>query len=229
MTAKAKTKKETTTTTEAPLFDAKATQRIGLTIGGDHQVIHEMAPLTDERFFKLADALEEADGDPSGILTLKDALWEEHCSSVTGYKERPDWRKGVPTSHRIAAAEAFRGVIVMGIGDGIADGVFDVDAPIRVDLVAVFSEFEVKPSISFRQPTKADVEEYLAIANGEPDKNALASATKNNSPSERLYRLGKKLTVEHSGYTGQPPASHVNAAATMMILSQMTSAKKFMA
>lgn len=222
MATRAKAKKEV----EAPKYDATAPQTIGIVLSDKLTVHHVMQPLPDDRFFKLIEDLEDADG-VAEQMTLKSAVWDELCSSVTGYKERDDWKKGVPDSHKAIAVETLRSPDVEEILSGQSE-VFDIEEPITVKLVAIFGDAKVRPTISFKQESKADMESMLALGEGLPDPNALASAAK-ESKARAIHRIGKRLMVSAEGYIGDPPASHLTVATLGFFAHEFVSAKKFVA
>lgn len=83
-------------------------------------------------------------------------------------------------------------------------------------------------SHSFREETKAEYDQYLAIDSEQPDENSISSADR-KTKVERMYLLGKKLITETSGYAeGEIPAWHIAATTEAFFARQSARMGKFL-
>lgn len=219
--------------TEPILYDASAQQIIPLTLdknGKDITVSHTIDPLSFEQFFEFeeererkAETIKELS---SAIYDPKDHLWQKLCLSVEGYKPRDDWQKGVPATHRAAAINALVGVQLNENSPTDDESqYFDIDELTVIPFGAMYAgTLLMDLSISFRAETRAETTEFMAIAEGNPNRTVMASAAK-MSRSERLYNLGKNMVKESTGYAGEIPPWHLAPATESFFLRQFAQAK----
>jgi hypothetical protein len=217
-------------------YDASKGQTIPLTVeknGRKFRVTHSFKPLTNERFFEFQERIEEVTAKLTKYSTAmyepKETLWNELIESVTGYKEREDFKAGVHLSHR---TEAINGLITIQFVDEDSDAadaaLWDID-----DLTVIkFKTLQAgvlltDMSHSFRSETKAEMDQFLAIESDQPEPNVLASAQK-LSKAEKLCRLGKKLLMETTGYANgvEIPAWHLAATVESFFARQIAQAKR---
>lgn len=208
-----------------PLSFEKTVRRDGRRILQRIRLTHTLNPLTDERYFQLEADIEKVRKRASAVTTAiwepKVRLWNELIDSVTGYPNGNDPRKAVHDLDKTKAVEALLAVDVLS-PETIE---YDIETEIIEDAVELDDEDTVIPframhngalilnmSHSFRAETKAEIDEFLAIEQGQPNTNALASAEK-LTVEARLCELGQKLLTDREGYTDdcETPAWHLAA------------------
>lgn len=248
---KAKQQKEVLTTAfeerepivinEPVLYDVREHQTIPFKInrgGKDFRVSHTIKPPSNERFFQLQseieDSLARAKKSSTTIFDPKFDLWKEIALSREGFKERDDWKEVTHPSDAVGVINALLHVQIqaeeeMDITND--DELLDDEALYVVAFNAQQGNTLITGlSHSFRQESKAEMDEYLAIMANEPNSNELASAVK-RSRAERFYRLGKKLVKERSGYANgsETPAWHLAFTTEIFLARQLARMGKSLA
>jgi hypothetical protein len=225
---------ETPTTDEIVNYDASIAQEVPLKLTKgtrSYRVTHNLQPLSNDRYFEMQDDLEATALRLTKISTKayepKDRLWKDLVTSVTGYKDRSDWKDGVPFEHR---TEAINALIFIHLNDEPptkADDLWDIEELVDIPFHAMQSGVLITDLVhSFRSETKEEMDEFLSIEAGDTSSNNLASAQK-LSKAERLYRLGKKLLKSTSGYAPgtEVPAWHLASTTESFFLRQVAQAR----
>lgn len=221
---------------ESPIqYDMRAGQSIPLQLtrnGKTYRVVHHLAPLTNERYFEFQEQIEDLGRRTtklsSAVFEPKEQLWNELAESVEGYKIDGDWKRGVHIQHKSEAMTSLLEVQVADDEESKADELWSIDENIVITFRtmqggALFTQM----SHSFRPETKQDTDEFLAIEQGEPGPNDLATANR-VSRAERLYKLGQKLLKEHKGYAdgSEIPAWHLAATTESFFARAIAQAKR---
>lgn len=202
------------------LYDARAGQKVPLSIpknGRDYRLVHNLKPLENDRWIELQnDILLQSTRSAkvtSDIIRPQYNTWLDLVESVEGYKARDDWKEHIHINDGVAAVTAVMHTHILDneaveVSEDAAE--YDDELPTKISFRALQSGALLTLSISYREETKAERDEYLAILTNAPNENAIASAEK-LSEAEKLYRLGKKLMVGFEGYAdgSQPPAWHI--------------------
>lgn len=202
------------------LYDARAGQRVPLTIpknGREYRLTHNLKPLDNDRWIELQNDILERSARSSkvtsDIVQPQYKTWIDLVESVEGYKARDDWKTHIHMNDGVAAVTAVMHTHVLdnsAVDIEEESGEYDDEAPTKITFRALQSGALLTLSISYREETKGERDEYLAILTGAPNENAIASAEK-LSEAEKLWRLGKKVMVGFDGYAegSEPPAWHI--------------------
>jgi len=214
------------------LYDSNATQIIPLTLtknGKDFRVSFTMKPLSNERYFafelEVSKMNEKAKRVSTDLYIPKEKLWSDLVESRAGYKETPDWKTATRQTDAVAAIQAILHTQVLAeneIEQETDEELFDDDALTAIPFRALQSGVLITLTHSFRQETKAEMDEFLAIETDATNQNALASAVK-LSKAEKLSILGRKLIRETEGYASgsEIPAWHLAATIETFFVRQM--------
>jgi len=221
---------------DTPVFyDARKPQRIALKLtknGIDYPLHHLIEPLTDERYFAFQLEMEERLGKGDGVNTdmifgPKHRLWKELVTGREGYVERDDWKEKTHYTDANKAIDYLISILLTDIKKSSeeTDGelLFDDDALTTIPFSTMYNGINIQGmSHSFRQETKAEMDAFMAIENGEANPNELASAEK-VSMAERYCRLGRKMIRGNVGYeSGSPiPAWHLAGTTRAFFLRQL--------
>lgn len=168
----------------------------------------------------------------SNIFLPKEEVWNEHVTAQTGYGERADWKDRVSQDDKIGIVNAL--LAVEPDEEPIAEKaegevVYDFDALTEIYFSCYYGSAKLYRMVhKFREFTRLEKDEFLAIAAGQPIEGALASAEK-LSKAEKLHRLGKKLLKESVGYApGSPiPAWHLAPTTEWYFLREISRQGKF--
>lgn len=220
------------------LYDSTKPQRIPLRLekpGQTFTVYHNLEPLTNERYFEyqndIVDLASRIKKISTAITSPQQKLWAELVTGRAGYKERDDWKEKTHPNDAVAAIAALLSVQVLDnseIESSDKAAVYDEDELTVISFRALQSGVLMTLSHSFREETKAEADEFLAIDVGQADENNLAAAEK-MSKQERLYRLGKKVLKETEGYAEcEVPAWHLAATTETFFLRQASRMGKFL-
>lgn len=223
---KAKEKKEATSEVNIPeeayLYDTDSLQIIPFTVTQGNKTVrasHTLNVPSNERYLQMQSEIEDvisrAKKASSLIFDPKIKLWRDIVVSRQGWVERDDWKDRTHPADAIGVINALFWVSVLDEEDQIVSDndeiLLDDDDGYIVKFNTRFGAAELQGlSHTFRQESKAEMDEYLAIIANEPNSNELASAAK-RSRVEKLYRLGTKLLVGRTGYTdeSETPAWHL--------------------
>jgi hypothetical protein len=221
--------KEAKITSDRILYDSTQPQTFGFTLsqkGRQIPITHTIQPVSDARFFQMSEEIEAIAAKIKKLDTSmyrpKEKIWEEHVHEATGYPE--NWKERVSLDDRIGVVNAYFEVNPDDEPDATEDGplVYDFDALVEVYFYCRFGGAQLMGMChKFREITREDKDEFLAIISNEPDDKVLASATK-ISKNERLHRLGKKLLKETEGYAPgtEVPAWHLCATTEWFFLRE---------
>jgi hypothetical protein len=208
-------------------YDADAEQLIPLSITKNKKsfrVIHRLLPLSDERYFALERARREVQkrlikrGD-LGVFSFDPnaELWNDLAIERIGYAPTPDWKAKTYYLDKTSAITALLHAQIIDetdADDADADELLG-DDDFEVNLRVLQSGVLIETAHYFREETKAEMDEFLAIMSEKPNPNALASATKREELSERLCALYDAMATGSEGYAGRVPAWHkVTAVST---------------
>lgn len=221
------------------LYDAGKAQSVPLTIeknGQEFVVRHNLAPLTNERFFEYSDQVETVvkrlKNLSTAILDPQYKLWLDLVQGREGYKDRDDWKAA---THRNDAVAAIAGLIHVRVLDNEEVEavnevvVYDEDALTEITFHALQGGVLLTLSHSFREETKAEADEYMSIEVNQPNDSNLASAER-LSKNEALCRLGNKLLKGTEGYAegSEVPAWHLAATTETFFVRQAARLGKFL-
>ena len=216
----------------ATLYDANAIQKIPLTItkgSKSYDVAIELEPITDDEYFQLIDdALDSAKKLKSVSIELfqpRADLARKKAIARYGYVENKDWKTATKDADFISALDSYLQVSANTESESVEDLLDDSDET-PIVLASVFNGIETKTTIYFREETKAQMDEFLAIDGGLPQKNALASHKK-ISKQKRLFALYEALVKGSDGYASQIPAWHGLAAVAAYLSGQLQRMGKF--
>jgi hypothetical protein len=219
--------------TEPVLYDVRNPQTIPFAVtrgGKTFRVSHTVQPPSNERFFQLREAVEEAltraKKVSSFVYDPHVELWKEIALSREGFKERDDWKEVTHPSDAVGVLNALFHITPLAEEEQDItndDELLDDEALYVVAFHAQQGN-TLLPNLthSFRQESKAEMDEYLAIMSDQPNPNALASSEK-MSKAERYYRLGKKLLRGHTGYAegSEVPAWHLAFTVEVFLARQL--------
>jgi hypothetical protein len=219
-------------------YDSRISQRVPLQLeqnGNNIRVAHILKPLTNERYLEyqdqVADLATRIKKISTEIMSPQYQLWCDLVEGREGYKERDDWKEKTHKNDAVAAVSALLSTQVLDNSEveGAKAELYDEDALTVIHFRALQSGVLIGLSHSFREETKAEADEFLAIDAGQDDANNLASAEK-ITKQERLYRLGKKLLKEHTGYAdgSDIPVWHLAATTESFFLRQVARMGKFL-
>lgn len=204
------------------MYDAGSTQAIPISFehnGKTVRVVHNLNPLSTERFFDFQEqseqTLKRSKKVSTALFAPKDKLWTDLIESVEGYKPRDDWKDRIDQAERLAAVNALLHVTALSgdeIEDAAEDTLYDPDELTAIHFQTMYGGALITMIHKFRPDSKAERDEFLSIQANQPIENEIASATQ-TSKAEKLYRLGKKLLVETEGYAdgSDVPAWHLPA------------------
>lgn len=213
------------------LYDVSQPQTIPFTItrgGKSFRVSHTVQPPSNERFFQLQEDIDETLSRAKKASTLvfdpKLILWKEIVISRTGFVDRDDWKEATHPSDAVGVINAMLHIEVQAEEEQDVtndDELLDDDALYVVAFNAQQGNaLLTNLSHSFRQESKAEMDEYLAIISDQPSPNVMASAVK-MSKAERYYRLGKKLLQGSTGYASDIPAWHLAFTVEVFLARQL--------
>jgi len=219
---------------DAPvLYDAGAGQTVPLLLtksGKEFRVSHTLNPLTDERYFSFLtdtlDSIQKAKKLTTDFYGAKYRLWSDLVISRQGYKERRDWKEVTHQSDCIAVINALLHIQILDDTDANTatdDVLFDDESLSVIAFNAMQSGVLISNMThSFREESKAEMDEYLAIKSNDPVPNTIASAVK-LSDEEKLCRLGRKILREWTGYAdgSEIPAWHLAATTDTFFARQI--------
>lgn len=223
---------------EQILYDSRLAQRIPLSLeksGQEFRVYHNLNPLPNERYFEYQDEIVELAARikkiSTAIMAPQHKLWLDLVESREGYTEREDWKEKTYQNDAVAAIAALLQVQILDnseIEPKSKSDVYDEDALHVIAFRAMQSGVLMTLTHSFREETKKESDEFMAIDAGQGDENNVSSADK-KSKQERLYRLGKKILAETDGYVDcEIPAWHLAATTETFFLRQTARMGKFL-
>lgn len=236
---KAKAQKEPET--QPILYNSKASQNVVLNLdknGKTFRIVHKMNPLSFERYFQFQE------NEQSTITRLKKIstamaepvyrLWTELCEGVEGYvfHDKADWKVRVHRNDAMAAVSGLLFIQVLDdsdMEDDETEELYDDEKPSKVQFRAMYSGALVTLAHHFREMSKAEADEFLAISTNQPNDVQLASAVK-QSEVEKLYNLGKRMLVSADGYTdgSDVPPWHLSMTAKTHCIRENERAGKFL-
>lgn len=246
MPAKPTTASEPEVDTATILYDAGASQTIPLeltkVVRRDGKRIlkkirlgHTLGPLSDQRYFQLQEEIDKTLNRAKAVTTAlykpKFDLWQDLNETTSGYPEKYDFAAN--PSDCIKALDALIEVQIPEIE--LAE--FDAETDeIEEDAELVLDELTVVPframfsgalivnlSHSFKEPSKADHDEFMAIETNAPiSTNRLAAAEKRTT-AEKLFDLGRRLILDREGYAegSDTPAWHLAATTRAFFLREL--------
>jgi hypothetical protein len=227
-----KPKEAKETTNGRIYYNAQSPQSFSLKLevnGRDIRVTHHLDALTDERYFELNDDLEQAAKRLKKVSTAlyipKEKLWQELVTSVEGYKPREDWKEKMDQGEAVQAVDLLLHCSILANDEMEKEGeeldYYDPEAPTEIQFQTIYGTALITLSHYFRQDTKKERDEFLAIETNAPVETQLASAV--GSKQERLYQLGKRLLVNHEGYAEgtYPPAWHLAVTTEVFFARQL--------
>lgn len=209
--AKAKRAEEPQVTNQVILYNSRAEQNVPLYLeknGKTFRVSHHLKPLPFERYFQFQES------EVSTIQRLKKIstaaaepvykLWKDLCDGIEGYSfaHADSWRERVNHNDAIAAVSGLLFVQILEDSEIEADEseeLYDDEKPTKVAFRAMYSGALVTLTHHFREVSKSEADEFLAISTNQPNENQLASSVR-QSEMEKLYNLGKKLLADADGY-----------------------------
>lgn len=237
--AKAKRAEEPRITTERILFDARESQTFSFTLtqkGREIPISHTLAPVDDARYFQMSEEIERVSEKlkkiTSDIFLPKERIWDEHIIEQTGYGDRTDWKERVSQDDKVGIVNAYFEVEPddePDADDDLSDLVYDFDALTEIFFACRFGSAKLLGMVhKFREFTRSEKDEYLALIANQPNSNELASAQK-TSKVEKLSRIGRKLLKETVGYAegSHVPAWHLAATTEWYFLREMARQGKF--
>lgn len=238
---KAKQAETPKVSTERILFDSTESQTFKFSLwqkGREIPISHTISPVGNSRYFQMSEELEAVAERlkkiTSGIFTPKEKIWDEHIAGQTGYGDRTDWKERVSQDDKIGIVNAYFQVEpddepVAEDAGGDGELVYDFDALTEVYFSCHFGSAKLLGMVhKFREFTRPEKDEYLAIVSNQPNDSQLASAEK-LSKAEKLFRLGKKLLKEKVGYAegSDVPAWHLAATTEWYFLREIARQGKF--
>lgn len=210
---------------EPILFDRDKTNVIGFDITKNrrsYHVEHTLRPLTDERFFQMAkegqEALKRATRVTTELMQPRLDLWHELVDSVSGYKEREDWQKGVHYLDKLTAINLLVHTQPIEEEPVFDDSLALDDQPVEVRLRVLQCKALIEVKFRFREESQKQMDRFLAIDENTPKTPGVIASHQQLTQPEKLYNLGKELLLDTEGYVGQPPAWHL-AVATKVFFS----------
>lgn len=216
----------------AVIYDRNATQRVPLVAPQGDKTFNvevEIAPISDEDYFKLLEEIPENAKKIKGVsvdLFMPFAnLGRRLAVARYGFKERSDWRERMNDTYFISAVQGVLECSATSDEEVIKDELLDDDAVIRIPLRAPFNGRECETEIFFREESKEEMDEFFAALRGDPKKGVLASAKK-ISKERRLFDLYQETRVEVKNYKDDlVPAWHAIEAVQVFFLRQFARVK----
>ena len=239
--AKAKRAEEPQVSNQVILYNSRAEQNVPLYLeknGKTFRVSHHLKPLSFERYFQFQES------EVSTIQRLKKIstaaaepvykLWKDLCDGIEGYSfaHADNWRERVNHNDAIAAVSGLLFVQILEDSEIEADEseeLYDDEKPTKVAFRAMYSGALVTLTHHFREVSKSEADEFLAISTNQPNENQLASSVK-QSEMEKLYNLGKKLLADADGYAenSDVPAWHLALTCRVHCLRESERVGKFL-
>lgn len=232
---------ETQETETLILYDSRIEQRIPLILhknGKQYNLCHIIAPLDPDRFFEMERAAEQTASKLKKLSTdiygPKQKLWSDLVQGREGYKDRADWKTATHQSDCIAVINALLHADVLSNDDTeiTTDEILFDDEELTVIAFNALQSGALITNMmhSFRQETKAEMDEFLALQTNEPNPNELASAIK-LTKSEKLCRLGQRLLKGSTGYAegSDIPPWHLAATTESFFIRQINRMGKSLA
>lgn len=229
--------KQAVVTTNRILFDSKESQTFKFNLtqkGREIPISHTLSPVDDARFFQMSEEIESVSAKlkkiTSDIFLPKERIWDEHVTAQTGYGDRADWKERVSQDDKIGIVNAYFSVEPDDEpeSDEAGELIYDFDALTPIHFSCYFGSARLFGMChKFREFTRPEKDEYLALVANQPNPNELASAEK-LSKAEKLARLGKKLLKETEGYADDVvPAWHLAATTEWYFLRELSRQGKF--
>lgn len=233
MSAKTKRAEEPQVTSDRILFDARESQTFNFSLsqrGREIPISHTVDPVSDARYFAMSEELEKVSERlkkiTSEIFVPKEKIWDEHVHASTGYGDRSDWKEKVSQDDKIGVVNAYFEVEPDEEPASTDEGelIYDFDALTEIYFSCRFGSARLLGMVhKFREYTRSEKDEFLAIVANQPNPNELASAQR-VSKVEKLARLGKKLLKETVGYAegSDAPAWHLAATTEWYFLRELS-------
>lgn len=238
---KAKEATEPSVSAERILYDSRESQTFGFALyqrGREIPITHTISPVDDARFFKMAEEIDLATDRitrskriTSDIYVPKEKVWDEHVHESTGYGDRADWKQRVSQDDKIGIVNAYFEVEPDDEPEAEGDSgelVYDFDAHTPIYFWCRFGSAKLLGMVhKFREFTKPEKDEYLALATNQPTDARLSN--EKASKVERLANLGRKLLKETEGYAegSHVPAWHLAATTEMYFTREIARQGKF--
>jgi len=199
-------------------YDADAEQLIPLEIRG-HRIVHRLRPLTNERFFQLEKErldvqkrIAKSQNITTQIYAPNESLWNDLALEVIGFKPDPDWKIKTYFLDKTAAVGALLHTEIKEEAENAEEDellTFDIEIPVKMDVLQ--SGTLIETVHIFRQETKAEMDEYLAIMTDKPKAQGFARFAHDTS-AERLCDLYDATNKTAMPYAGRIPVWHKAAA-----------------
>jgi hypothetical protein len=240
---KAKQATEPIVTDEVILYNSKETQHVVLNLdknGKTYRIVHKLQALDFARYFQFQSTEQSTITKLKRISTAMAEpiyrLWFELCEGVEGYvfHDKADWKSRV---HRNDAMAAISGILFVQVLDDTeieadeaeTEELYDDEKPTKIVFRAMYSGALVTLTHHFREMSKAEADEFLAISTNQPNDAQQASAVK-QSEAEKLYNLGKRMLVSADGYAegSDVPPWHLSATVKTHCIRESERAGKFL-
>lgn len=214
-------------------YDTTLTQSVSFQVEQNnktYQLTHVIKPLTDERFFQLEKeraAIIKKIGKKSTlsieIYKPLENVWNELAVERTGAKPREDWKERTHYLDKANVITALTRIEIISEGeDETTEDLFDDEANFTIYAKVFFNNNFLPVTFYFKQESKAQMDEFVAILQDKPNANALASLSNPKSIAERLCDLFDALIESYEGYSSQVPAWHKIAAVSTQLNNQMS-------
>lgn len=206
---------------EIVLFDASSENTVYFPHehkGKLYRVGHTFKPLNDDRYFQYVDEVGKAANRIAQTEVLEtqnfapqEKLWNELASDRIGYAKNPeDWKERTALFVKANAIKLFLQVGAVPIETEEAEEgelLDDSEELFETKLNCVQNAIAITTSHFWREETREEMDEFLAIQAGAPQKGVLASGVK-KTKEQRLCELYDAVCVEQKFYAAHVPAWH---------------------
>lgn len=217
---KAHKEKVPSISTETIVYDADSVNKIFYVHtqkGKEYRVGHIWQPVSDERYFqyvveagRAAKQIERNQALETAFFEPNVKLFDEFVSDRIGFAENPDWKEKTAeftksnSTKKYFSAEVIEKDAIPAEESELLD---DSEETFETYLNVVQNGVLIGTTHYWREETKDEMDEYLAILANAPRKNVLASAKKVTA-DERFCALYDSACVNQDGYKARVPAWH---------------------
>lgn len=215
------------------IYDRSKNQAIPLEIsknGKIYHVSHTLKPIDDERYFQYAqENLEQTrkmskDRETSiDLFDPKIKLWDEIAVKREGYAEKKKWKEATKFEDKINAIDTlFFAEIIEDETPQVTSELLDDDELYEVPLRVLSNGEELDTIHRLTEASKDDIDTFLQIITGQPDRSKLASFARRNrlNPAKSMSDIYDRLIDSFVGFKDSVPAWYKSLVATAHLTKQ---------
>lgn len=192
-------------------YDSTQIQKVSLILEGadgeQSNVVHTLAPLSNQRYFQFQLELERlGDAKPSELLKPKFSLWRELCKkreAETGTAGEIDELEAATVINTITAFQTIPATEKIGTVEA-----YDESEAFTVMFLGVMNNLAFPLGLTFRSVDVPDIDRFFEIRK----ESNLSDITK--STAEKVYNFGLSMLTKSEGYKNSEtiPAWHIIGA-----------------